>query len=188
MEERHPGPETGQDRIIGLFFGRDERAIELTDRAYRPRLFRIAMNITGDRMTSEEVLNDSYLALWNRIPPERPADLGAYSAVIVRNIAVDRVRKESAAMRSGPLAELADALPDSACDEVDAAELAGLIAGFLRTQKKKARIAFIVRYFEEETLEGVAARTGMTVSAVKSSLFRTREKLREFLKKEGYEL
>ncbi len=63
------------ERIIELFFGRDEQAIEMTDRLYRGQLLKIAYNITRDLMISEEVLNDAYLALWNRIPPARGLSL-----------------------------------------------------------------------------------------------------------------
>ncbi len=186
MSDNFYEPSESRDDIIGLFFKRDERALELADRVFGRRLYKIAFNVTGDRMISEEVVNDAYLALWNRIPPERPLDLGAFSSVIVRNIAVDRVRKETASKRNAPVEELTDSIPDSAVEADDGDELAALIGRFLRTQKKTARIAFVIRYFEEETIEGVAERTGMTVPAVKSSLHRTRERLRKFLLKEGY--
>lgn len=176
------------ERIIELFFGRDEQAIEMTDRLYRGQLLKIAYNITRDLMISEEVLNDAYLALWNRIPPARPGSLRAYSSVIVRNIAVDRMRRENASSGSLPAEELDECIPDSACPDGDGEELEKLIARFLRKERKTARVAFVIRYFEGETVEGVAKRTGMSVPAVKSSLHRTRRRLRAFLAKEGYEL
>ena len=86
-----PDPE-----IIELYWARDERAIDETDKKYRQYLHRIAYNIVHDDLDCEECLNDTYLGTWNRIPPTRPNAFQLFLSKIMRNIAIDRYRKNSA--------------------------------------------------------------------------------------------
>ena len=65
--------QTANDQaIIDLYWQRDERAIKETDRAYRARLLSLAKNLLHDAQDAEEVLNDTYVRVWNSIPPARP--------------------------------------------------------------------------------------------------------------------
>ena len=178
-----------ESEILDLFFGRDEKALELVSERYGRLFRRIALNLTADEMTADEVLNDTYLALWNSIPPARPENLSAYGSAVARNIAISRVRKDSAGKRAQAVEELDEAAPESGLpEELDDGRLAALIEAFLKTRPKTARAVFVIRYFEEEPIEAIAERTGMSVTAVKSSLLRTRRGLREYLEREGYKL
>ena len=87
------------EAIIELYWGRDESAITETDKKYGKYLFTIACNIVHDRLDCEECLNDTYLGTWNRIPPTRPAVFNVFLSKIIRNIAIDKVRKETAGKR-----------------------------------------------------------------------------------------
>lgn len=60
------------EQIIDMFWNRNEKAIRETDNKYGRFLFRIAYNILNDRLDCEECQNDTYLAIWNAIPPNRP--------------------------------------------------------------------------------------------------------------------
>ena len=174
-------------KILELFFARDERALVLTAEKYGRLFRRIAYNITSDDMTSEEVVNDTYLALWSRIPPQKPESISAYGAGVARNIALERVRRSSAAKRSAAVEELDECLAGAEIpDGVDDGILTKLIEEFLLSEPKRVRIVFVMRYFEEEPLERISERTGMTLSAVKASLHRSRKRLRDHLEKEGY--
>lgn len=72
------------EKIIELYWSRDEKAIEETDLKYKKYLFSIAYNIVCDRLDCEECLNDTYLGAWNAIPPSRPNVLKAFLTTIVR--------------------------------------------------------------------------------------------------------
>ncbi len=175
--------------ILDMFFSRDQKAVDSVADRYGKLFRRIAFNITRDDMTADEVLNDTYLALWNSIPPERPGDLAAYGSAVARNIAVGRVRRERAAKRPQTVCELDEALPAIDPDPApDDGRLTALLEKFLRGLDSRSRVLFVIRYFEEDSLESAAERTGTTVSAVKSNLHRTREKLRRFLEREGYSI
>ena len=56
-------------QIIELYFARDEHAIKETDIKYGKLCFRVAKNILLNNEDSEECVNDTYLTVWNKIPP-----------------------------------------------------------------------------------------------------------------------
>ncbi len=90
-----------EDRqIITLFWHRAEQAITATNDKYGPLLHRIAGNILGDPLDAQECISDAYLALWRRIPPEKPEPLRPYVCRIVRNLALRRHRDDCAQKRN----------------------------------------------------------------------------------------
>ncbi len=180
-------------QIIGLFFARSEEALRETQAKYGKLCFRIAQNILGSDADAEECVNDAYLSLWNTIPPQRPLNLAAYVARLVRNISLNRLRFNSAAKRNVQaevsLSELADTLPDHLAQaELDKRQLGKLISAFLWREPEHSRNVFIRRYFFLDSIQDIAARYSYSESKVKSMLFRTRNRLRNYLLKEGYEL
>ena len=103
------------EEIIELYWKRNEDAIQQTDVKYGKYLFTIAYNIVHDRLDSEECLNDTYLGTWNKIPPERPLVFNVFLSRIMRNVAINRYKKNNAAKRVPqglivPLEELGDTL------------------------------------------------------------------------------
>ena len=89
------------DAIIQLFWDRSENAIEQTRLKYGKYCRTIAFNILGSAEDSEECVNDTYLRMWNSIPPDRPLALSAFIGKVTRNLALDRVRARSASRRGG---------------------------------------------------------------------------------------
>jgi len=175
------------DKIIALFYARDERAISETARKYGRLFRRVAFGILGDDSDAEECENDTYLRLWNAIPPVSPSDLGAYGAKTARNAALDALEKKNAARRGGGITfeELDDSLPDISGRLVETEELGALIDSFLRTLGKRDRVMFVLRYFYGEKIEIIAEKCACGASAVKTRLFRIRKRLKAYLEKEG---
>jgi RNA polymerase sigma-70 factor (ECF subfamily) len=92
-----------EDRqIVKLFLQRSGNAIAATARKYGSRLLQLASNILRDPRDAEEAVNDTYLALWNAIPPEEPDPLSAYSYRVCRNTALNRYRANTTLMQNGP--------------------------------------------------------------------------------------
>ena len=179
--------------IVDLYWQRDEHAIEATAAKYGTYCMKISQNILSDRADSEENVNDTYLHAWNAMPPQKPAILPAFLGRIARNLALNRYKAKSAQKRQGDafalsLDELDDCAPalSSPDDAAMAAELGRSISAFLRTQNEEVRSMFILRYFYCEPVEALAARFGCGESRVKTTLLRTRRRLREHLVKEGY--
>ena len=178
-------------RIFQFLWQRAEQAIEAMTAQYGPRLYRTAMNILGRHEDAEESVNDTYLAVWNAIPPETPEPLAGYVYKTGRNLALNRLRRNSALKRRSDydlsLEELEGCLP-GAClqDEIEARMLGRAINRFLDTLPANARILFLRRYWFGDSVRDIAQSRGMTQNAVSVSLSRTREKLRSYLSKEGF--
>lgn len=181
--------------IIELYFARSDDAIAETDKKYGGACRHTAYNVLGSHEDSEECVNDTYLRVWNVIPPERPVKLCAFIMRIVRNLAIDMCKKRGrlksgSAYRTVDFDEIAEFLPSSDTVEGDVNRKALLkaIEKFLFGLPKDKRIMFVRRYFYCSTYSDIAADLHTTESAVTSALRRTREKLREYLEKEGIEV
>ena len=178
-------------RIIELFFARDEAALLETERKYGGRLTALACSITEDPQDAEECVNDTYLEVWQAIPPARPDHFFAFLAKILRHNALTVCEKRHAKKREGVTVELtrelSECLPDSydPAAEEDSAAIRKALEDFLRSQEEPARRLFLRRYFYAVPIAELAQETGLTESAVTSRLHRLREKLRVHLGKEG---
>ena len=173
-------------KIIELYFARDEQAIVETELQYGRLCRQIAMHILGNRSDAEECVNDAYLRLWNSIPPERPHSLTAYIRRMIRNIAIDRYRARRKASRfldfDVVLEELADMTPADASEDV----LREAVQGFLRTLGDTDRRLFLGRYWYAASVKDLAKAWGMTPNAVSLRLYKTREKMKAYLSERGY--
>lgn len=182
------------NEIVDLYWARSENAIAQTNVKYGSYCRKIAMNIVANNEDSEECVNDTYMSAWNSMPEERPNLLAPFLAAITRNHALDLYRKSHSQKRGAgevPLAldELLEVAGSSSTeDQVDLSLLTGHINSFLAGLETDNRKIFVRRYFYVDPLADIAAALGMSESGVKSQLFRTRQKLKEFLEKEGYEL
>ncbi len=179
--------------IIALYFSRDEKAIAETAAKYGKLCFNIANRITGSKEDAEECLNDTYNGLWRSIPPERPNSLSAFAAKIARNLALGRLKYNKAARRNPDvllsLSELEEIIPDTAGFEaVDDREVGRWISDFLREESEEARNIFIRKYWYFDSIADLIMQFGHTESKIKSILFRTRNKLREYLGERGVSL
>ncbi len=177
-------------RLIELFWNRDETAIKETENKYGRLCHQIAYNILGDDMDSEECTNDTYLALWNKIPPEKPKNFKAFVCKIARNLSLKRFEYNTADKRNSSytisIDELAEVLPDSSLKyDIGEADLGALINKFLYAESEDARNIFIRRYYFYDEITEIALRYSFSVSKVKSALFHTRSRLRKFLEEEG---
>ncbi len=174
--------------IVDLYWKRDQNAIVESSLKYGSYCRSIAYGILHNTEDSEECVNDTWLRAWDSMPPQRPDKLSAFLGRITRNLALDRYDYHHAAKRSGSfdvlLSELSDCIP-SGTDDYAQLELSELLSKFLREQPEKQRNLFLRRYWYCESIEELCKRYHMSQSAVKSSLFRTRSKLKEYLESEG---
>lgn len=179
--------------IIELYFDRNERAITETDAKYGKLCHSIAYNILNSFEDSEECVNDTYVSVWNAIPPTRPHNFMSFLCKIARNLSLKRLefsrRKKRSAEVILSLDELSELLPDERCaPDVSDADIGKLISEFLRGQEEYVRGVFIRKYFYFDSVRDIAKRYSFTESKVKNLLFHTRNKLKEYLIKEGIEV
>ena len=179
--------------IIELYFARDEEAIKQTDIKYGKLCHSVAYNILNNNEDSEECVNDTYIGVWNAIPPARPNNFTAFVCKITRNLSLKRLEAMSRQKRSQAilvsLDELAEVLSDeSIADGVSDEDIGKLISDFLRNEKSEIRDVFIRKYYFFDSIGDIARRYDFTESKVKNMLHHTRTKLKDFLIKEGIEI
>ena len=179
-------------RIISLFFERSEQAIEELNRKYGSAVKKTAANILNDRLDVEECVNDTYLRVWNDIPPHVPDPLAGYVCRIARNLAVNRYHANNAEKRRSNydlvLDEMEECIPSGVNVETDyeAKELTAAINRFLAALSKEDRFLFVRRYWYADSVADLAAMTSGNANRISVRLFRLREKLRNSLMKEGF--
>ena len=182
-------------KIIELFFARDEAALDGVEKKYGALCRSVARRLLNDERDVDECENDVYVRAWNAIPPERPVSLSAWLARVARNAALDRSKYNGAACRNSALAEAFEELepwliaaegdPQKALDEK---ELRQMLNDFLRAQPPETRRFFLRRYWYGESVREIAQACGVREAKVKTSLFRTRERLRKELEREVHKL
>ena len=141
--------------IIAQFLCRDEAAIKNTVDKYERYCSSIAYRILGNGEDVRECLNDTWLKLWESIPPTVPEILSAYVGKITRNLAINRYDHLHAGKRCGdsvdqPLEELkecASLAHDNVREEMDRKDLEEAINRYLDGLPSKKRQIFVRRYF-----------------------------------------
>lgn len=177
-------------KIIDLFFARNEDAIRHTDDTYGRRLYHLAENIVKNGQDAEESVSDTYMKAWDTIPPQRPRYFFAYLAKICRNFALKKLDWKNAEKRKAEIVSLTEememCIPDKARDrELESRELSMVLDQFLRTLTPENQMVFLRRYWYADTIAEIAARYGISESAVLMRLNRTRAKLCTYLETEG---
>lgn len=180
-------------KIIDLFWNRNEAAISSASKQYGRYCHSIAFRILHNEEDSAECVNDTWYQAWNTIPPTRPQYLSAFFGKITRNLAINTFKSGHTARRGGnmiaqPLEELEECLEASSNDveeKIDEKLLRETLNHFLEQLPEKDRILFVRRYFYVDSVREIAQSMGMKESNVKVTLFRIREKLKSCLLKEG---
>lgn len=181
--------------IVDLYWARNEDAIAETKTKYGAYLQKVAYNILSDLEDSQECVSDTLLAAWRSMPDNRPKVLRTYLGKITRQVSIDLFRRRSRMKRYASeyaisLEELGDSFTDGRTPEteLDAKLLTEAINRFLKSSPDDARNAFIGRYYFFDPLKDVARYCGMSESKCKSMLYRTRQSLKTYLQKEGFDL
>lgn len=181
--------------IYDLYWDRNEQAIAATHQKYGTWCRGIAHRILNVKEETEECLSDTYLTVWNHIPPERPQVFRAWLGKITRNLALTRYRKLHALRRSGgetfwALEELSYCVSGEETIEnaMDAKEVVRVLELFLKGLSELQRQVFMDRYWHMYSIAEISQKLHMSESKVTSMLFRQRKHLRTMLEKEGVAL
>ena len=174
--------------IIELYFARNEQAIEETRLKYGRLINSVAFDILRLSEDTEECENDTYFRTWRSIPPTIPTFFSAFLCKIARNLAINRLRegKRNLNMWSDVIFdEIANSLPSTEGDITDDIVLRDALNDFLESLGKTKRLIFMKRYFYMREIKVIAKETGVSVASVKTTLFRLRAELREFIESRG---
>ena len=178
-------------RIVQLLWARAESAIDAMQRKYGPRLLSTAKNILDSLQDAEETVSDTYLAVWDAVPPRKPEPLAGFVYKIGRNLALKRLRDGTARKRDSrydlSLEELESCIPGPALeDALEARELGRMIDAFLSNVSRENRNIFLRRYWFGDSVRDIAHSFRLRESTVNTRLSRLRGQLRDYLIKEGY--
>ena len=175
------------EKIIEMFFERDQQAIRELNRKYGKICHDLSYNIVNSRRDAEECVNDAYLGVWNAIPPAHPNPLLSYIVKIVRNISLKTYWKKEAAKRGSIYTiamqeiETCIADPKTVEDEIETRELARIIEDFLNTLTVENRVIFMRRYWFADSYKDIAEFVGLSEKNISVRLTRIREKMKQYL-------
>ena len=181
-------------KIIELFNARSEQAISELSKKYGAICINVANNILNNQSDAEECINDTYLGVWNTIPPQKPNPLLSYVCRIVRNLAIKKYHSNTAKKRNSfydvALGEVENCFSSAETteDEFSAKELTEIINDFLETLDKDNRVMFVRRYWFSDSIGDIAKLFNTSSHNVSVRLSRVREKLKKHLIKEGFYL
>ena len=177
------------EKIVMLYWERDENAIRETEQKYGKYCYTIAYNILHSREDSDECVNDTWSGAWDAMPPEKPTKLQSFLARITRNIAIDRLRYDGAQKRGAEVESAIDeyweCIPNKDAPIEDEFLLKQAINGFLATLDIRTRVIFMRRYWYSMSVKDIASGMHLSESHVSVILHRTRSKFRDYLTKEG---
>ena len=181
------------ERIIDLYWQRNEDAINESNAKYGKYCHSVANNILCSNEDSEECVNDTWMRAWNAMPPTRPSVLRMFFAKITRNLSLNRLKARSAEKRiDGEITLVLDELDECIAGganverEFEQGELVKTINRFVDSLNKRDGDIFARRYFFNESVRDIAKRYGLTANHTSVILSRTRQKLRAVLESEGY--
>lgn len=170
------------EEIISLLEKRDDKGLKALSQKYSRLILKTARNILSSQTDVEECLNDTLMAVWDAIPPDKPGNLAAYVAKIARRKTLNRLRYNTAPMRNSDLlSELDECLPSNMRSVEEAAELAELTAAlnsWLDTLSETHKRLFMERYFNARSIKDAARLCGMSLTAATSALSRMRASLK----------
>ncbi len=175
-------------QIVTLYWDRNETAISETDKKHGRTLQRISYNILRDNSDSEECKNDTYLSLWNNIPPTRPVSLRAFAAIIIRRLSINRYyrkkrKREVPSELTVSMEECKDFISSLKMPEDEAAgrELGERINAFLTNISAKERYIFLGRFWFCDSVRKIARELKLSESAVYKELEKLKKRLKEYL-------
>ena len=179
-------------QIIDLFLNRSEKAIAEVRKKFGRYCHYISYNILHNDEDAEGCVNDTFIKVWQSIPPNNPKHLAAFIGKITRNLSLDRYEKYNAKKRGGgqlesAFDELRDCLPgtDNTTNIADDIILKEALNKFLWSLPIQIRKIFIRRYWYMSTIKEISSDFNISESKTKMVLMRTRNSLKNFLEKEG---
>ncbi|MDO4166055.1 MAG: RNA polymerase sigma factor [Eubacteriales bacterium] len=178
--------------IIDKLWERKEEGLLALTKKYQNYCHTVSYGILRNAEDVEECVNDTWMRVWNAIPPHRPNHLAGFLAKIVRNLSLNYAQKQHAQKRGGyevsyVLEELSECVSDGKRVEerIERQELVHAIEAFLRQQTQKKRIVFLRRYFYMDSVKEIAEKLELKEGTVKSILSRMRNDLQKWLEKEA---
>lgn len=177
--------------IINAFFCRDVNAVSMLALKYDKYLLNIALNILNNYEDSEECVNDTFLKIWNNIPPDNPNNFKAYILKILKNTALDMYKKRTRKKRIPSeylvsFEEISEYVPQQVDfeDSFNRKLLKELIDEHIQSLSKQQQYIFVCRYYFYDSINNIAKSLHVSKSTIFNELNFIRKELKEKLIKE----
>jgi RNA polymerase sigma-70 factor, ECF subfamily len=178
-----PDPDLTLPRLMNRTACGDKVAFAALYHATSAKLFGVALRICGQREIAEEVLQDAFVAIWGRAKDYDPVrgSVMTWLVTIVRHCAIDQLRHQQSRPEghSAPEDILTTFVATGRTDI--SAELRAL-QRCLDELDPQPRKAVLLAYLYGLTRDEIAARLKVPVGTVKSSLWRSLERLQRCLR------
>ena len=160
-----------EELVLALHRG-DERALsELYDR-YGGAAYNLALRITRDQSTAEEISLDAFLHVWRQAArlEARRGSVASWLFTIVRSRAIDRVRARAATKRTQTEDPLTDFNVETPDEMIDLAERQRLVRRAMAQLAPAQRAALELAYYEGLSHSQIAARLGEPLGTIKTRI------------------
>ena len=156
----------------------DRKALEQLYLGYHRRLARFLSRITQRYDYVEEIINDTFFAVWQSAPQFRNASqVSTWIFGIAYRTGLKSLRRQKRHSDTVSLEESAEQSIDPSAD----AELADWVARGLSRLSVEQRLTLELAYHMGHSLEEIATITDTPIGTVKARMFHARQKLREHL-------
>lgn len=187
-DDSPPGTEDDQ-RLLQRLARRDSDAVAEIYARYSPVVFSYALRTVGNRQDAEEILQDTFVRLWEKAPEYRP-ELGrpfTWVFMMTRGLCLDRLRHTGRRLRrqqaaAPDLTAAADLLPAHAWPTIFSQDELRHVAASLQHLPVLDRRAVEMAVFLECTGAEIADQTREPLGTVKTRVRRGLARLRHLLK------
>jgi RNA polymerase sigma-70 factor (ECF subfamily) len=161
----------------------DSEAFAELVRMYQRMSLSVAYGVMRDATIARDLSQEAFIRAWQRLGDLRdPERFGTWLCGIVRNLAVDRLRRRRAAVRlSSSSLPQQDRFTRNPVDDVCRREFRERVAGAVADLDEPARAALTMRYYEQLPSKQIGRRLGISADAVDMRLIRARRRLRAAL-------
>jgi RNA polymerase sigma-70 factor (ECF subfamily) len=173
-------------RALGDVAKGDRAALQTVYRQTSAKLLGVCLRILEDRSEAEDVLQETYITVWNRagaFDPERGLSPITWLATIARNKAIDRLRSTARGKSARPLEDAVEVADDAPPADLalEGSQTAAQLQRCLGELEPKHALAVRTAFFEGVTYERLAERMGAPVGTMKSWIRRSLQRLRTCL-------
>jgi RNA polymerase sigma-70 factor (ECF subfamily) len=164
--QAHAGARTASDELVGRLL---------------PQAHALAWRLTGNRADAEDVVQEAFCRLWQNAPRFEPrASVATWFLTIVRNLCMDRFRREVERADSSALDDLVDPAATPEQHWLAGVRSAQLHEALGRLPPRQRR-ALMMWAWDECDIGAIAHELGLAENAVHQLLFRARARLKALL-------
>lgn len=185
-----PQDDSSDDRaLMRLVATGDRAAFRLLVESHQHRVVGTIAKMLGDGRDAEDLAQNVFIRVWNSAARYEPrAKFTTWLYTITRNLVFNEIRRRERAKADSLDARMevtGDTLMDSSMMQADEsmlqAELEDAVQTAMASLPAAQRMAVVLRRYEDLSYEEIATVMDLSVSSVKSLLFRARAELKNQL-------